>query len=163
MAAASQGLVADALGKKDSAAVRDISTTVFQYSLYLGLGLAGLLQLGESSGFLFDIFTSDPLTRSSLSGILPLIVLAQPISSLVFAADGVLQGASEFPFQARAMVLSGLTGVSTFVALQAVGPDDNTLYHVWIALIALQVMRGLTSLYKIVEKDGPINILNNRK
>eukprot|EP00977_Amphora_coffeiformis_P025566 scaffold20489_cov159-Amphora_coffeaeformis.AAC.4 len=162
LAAASQGLVADALGKKDSAAVRDISTTVFQYSLYLGLGLAGLLQLGESTGFLFDIFTSDLLTQKSLSGILPLIVLAQPISSLVFAADGVLQGASEFPFQARAMVLSGLTGVSTFVALQAAGPDDNTLFHVWIALIALQVMRGLTSLYKIVETDGPINILNRK-
>jgi len=162
LAAASQGLVADALGNKDSAAVRDISLTVFQYSLYLGLGLAGLLQLGESTGFLFHIFTNDALTQSSLSRILPLIVLAQPVSSMVFAADGVLQGASEFPFQAKAMVLSGLTGVSTFVALQAAGPNDDTLFHVWIALIALQAMRGFTSLYKIVEKDGPINILNRK-
>ena len=162
LAAASQGLVADALGRKDGAAVRDISSTVFLYSLYLGLGLAALLQLGSSTGFLFDMFTSDPLTRSSLAGILPLIVLAQPISSLVFAADGVLQGASEFPYQARAMVLSGLTGISTFVALQATGPSDETLLHVWVALIALQVMRGLTSLYKIVDAEGPINILNRK-
>ena len=162
LAAASQGLVADALGRRDGAAVRDISSTVFQYSLYLGLGLAALLQAGTSTETLFDIFTNDPMTRTALARILPLIIFAQPISSLVFAADGILQGASEFPFQARAMVLSGLTGVSTFVALQAAGPSDDTLFHVWIALIALQVMRGLTSLYKIVQVDGPINLLDRK-
>lgn len=162
LAAASQGLVADALGRKDAAGVRDISTTVFLYSLYLGVGLAALLQLGSSTGILYGMFTSDPLTRSSLAGILPLIIVAQPIGSLVFAADGVLQGASEFPYQAKAMVLSGLTGVSTFVALQAMGPSDETLLHVWIALIVLQIMRGLTSSYKIVQADGPINILNQK-
>lgn len=163
LAAASQGLVADALGRNDDTAVRDVSSTVFVYSLILGLGLAGLLQLATSSGFLFDIFTSDPMTRRALSGILPLIILAQPVSSLVFAADGVLQGASEFPFQARAMVLSGLTGVSTFCAFQVWGADtEGTLYHVWSALIALQIMRGLTSFYKIVEANGPINLLNRK-
>ena len=162
LAAASQGLVADAIGRQDAPAVRDIASTIFRYSLYLGLALAALLQIGSSTGLLYDIFTRDPLTQASLSEILPLLVVAQPISSLVFAADGVLQGASEFPYQARAMVLSGLTGVGTFVALQVAGPSDETLLHVWGGLIALQVMRGLTSLYKIVEEDGPINLLSNK-
>jgi putative MATE family efflux protein len=160
LAAASQGLVADALGRKDTNAVRDVSMTVFQYSLVLGLGLALLLQVGLSTDVLSNMFTQDPLTRTALSHILPLIVLAQPLNSLVFAADGVLQGASEFPFQAKAMLVSGSTAVATFLVLEVVGKDNGTLFHVWIALIALQLVRGLTSLYKIVDRDGPIDLLN---
>jgi hypothetical protein len=33
------------------------------------------------------------------------------------------------------------------------------LVHIWTALIALQAMRGLTSLWKIVDSNGPINLL----
>ena len=77
----------------------------------------------------------------------------------MFAADGVLQGASEFPFQAKAMVISGITAVGTFAALEAGGGSVDTLVHVWTALIVLQLVRGLTSLYKLLERDGPINLL----
>ena len=153
LAAASQGLVADALGRKDLQGARDVAKTVFLYSAVLGLFLAALLQVGESTGFLFDIFTQDPAIQSALGEILPLIVLAQPLNALVFAADGVLQGASEFPFQAKAMALSGLTAVSTFLALEVGTPDVDTLVHVWSALIALQAMRGLTSFWKLLKRD----------
>jgi Na+-driven multidrug efflux pump len=118
LAAASQGLVADALGRNDPRGVRDVSSTVFTYSLILGLFLASLLQIGEWTNWIFELFTSDPLTRTALGEIIPLIVLAQPVNALVFAADGVLQGASQFPFQAKAMAVSGLMAVGTFVALE---------------------------------------------
>jgi Na+-driven multidrug efflux pump len=159
LAAASQGLVADALGRNDARGVRDVSTTVFTYSLILGIVLASVLQIGEWTNWIFELFTSDPLTRTALREILPLIVLAQPVNAMVFAADGVLQGASQFPFQAKAMAFSGLTAVGTFVALEYGGNNVDTLVHVWTALIALQLMRGLTSLYKLLEKEGPINLL----
>ena len=45
-----------------------------------------------------------------------------------------------------------------FAALQGASSSD-TLIHVWIALISLQVMRGLTSAVKSVDKDGPIQLL----
>jgi Na+-driven multidrug efflux pump len=159
LAAASQGLVADALGRNDAHGVRDVASTVFTYSLILGLFLASALQIGEWTNWIFDLFTSDPLTRTALREIIPLIVLAQPVNAMVFAADGVLQGASQFPFQAKAMAVSGLAAVGTFVALEYGGNSVDTLVHVWTALIALQLMRGLTSLYKLLEKDGPINLL----
>jgi putative MATE family efflux protein len=159
LAAASQGLVADAMGREDPAAVRDVSKTVFTYGLMLGLFLGALLQAGDSTGLLFDIFTKDEAIRATLGKILPLIILAQPLNALVFAADGVLQGASEFPFQARAMALSGLIAVGTFVVLERGIGDVDTLVHIWTALIALQFMRGVTSLWKLVERDGPINLL----
>jgi Na+-driven multidrug efflux pump len=145
----------------------DVSKTIFCYSLYLGLCLAGLLQLGSYTNWLLDLFTQDPATRGALREILPLIVLAQPLNALVFAADGVLQGAAEFPFQARAMILSGLTAIGTFIALEhMMGPTTSTaattgtLVHVWWALIALQLMRGFTSFWKLVDAKGPINLLS---
>lgn len=159
LAAASQGLVADALGRNDPRGVRDVSNTVFRYSLVLGLSLASLLQIGEWTNWIFELFTQDPSTRMAMGEILPLIVLAQPLNALVFAADGVLQGASEFPFQAKSMAISGFTAVTTFVALEMGGNNVDTLVHVWTALIVLQLMRGLTSLYKLLDRDGPINLL----
>jgi putative MATE family efflux protein len=164
LAAASQGLVADALGRKNQDDVIDVSKTIFLYSLYLGIFLAGLLQIGASTNWLFDIFTKDPSTGQSLSEILPLIILAQPLNALVFAADGVIQGASEFPFQAKAMAFSGLTAVGTFVALETIGDvNADTLVHVWTALIVLQLMRGLTSFFKLIDVNGPINLMSRTK
>jgi putative MATE family efflux protein len=162
LAAASQGLVADALGRKDSKAALDVAKTVFGYSLILGLSLAGALWAGEHTGLLYRVFTDDPDVRQTLGDILPLIILAQPLNALVFSADGVLQGASEFPYQARAMLISGATAVMTFCGLELLLNDSDRLMHVWTALIALQAMRGFTSLWKLLDKDGPINLLDRK-
>jgi putative MATE family efflux protein len=160
LAAASQGLVADAMGQQDSTAIRNVSRTVFQYSTVLGVALAVLLQVGASSGVVYAMFGSNvPATQDALSHILPLIILAQPLNALVFAADGVLQGASEFPFQAKAMLVSGVSAVATFAVLQADTSTDTTLVHVWMALLVLQLVRGLTSLYKLIDPKGPIDLL----
>jgi Na+-driven multidrug efflux pump len=105
-----------------------------------------------------EFFTQDVPTQLKLQEILIIVILAQPLNALVFAADGVLQGASEFPFQAKAMALSASVALTFYVAIQNGGSHD-TLAHVWMALIVLQVMRGLTSLLKLVDKDGPINLL----
>jgi putative MATE family efflux protein len=158
LAAASQGLVADALGKGDAARVRDVSATVFLYGAILGVFLALLLQLGASTGWLFELFTQNEKVRSALGEILPLIIIAQPLNALVFAADGILQGASEFPYQAKSMALSGLTAVLTFVALEFAQTNVDTLVHVWTGLIMLQIMRGATSLYKLVDEEGSIKL-----
>jgi len=159
LAAASQGLVADGIGRDDHVAVKNVSMTVFAYSLILGFALSLGLQIGDSTKFLLNFFTSDGATQAYLSRILALIILAQPLNSIVFAADGVLQGASEFSYQAKAMALSGATAWISFLGLQELYGSDDTLLHVWIALIVLQFMRGITSFVKIVDKDGPIQLL----
>ena len=84
------------------------------------------------------------------------------MNSFIFAADGVLQGASEFRYQAGSMALSVAIAILTFVGLEY-GNDgaSNTLIHVWEGLITLQVIRGMTSLYKLVDKNGPIDILGS--
>ena len=122
--------------------------------LALSFGLR--VWIGDSA----DFFTSDKATQAILSKILAIIILAQPLNSIVFAADGVLQGASKFSYQAKAMALSGATAWISFIMLQEASGAAESLLHVWIGLVVLQFMRGITSfVVKIVEKDGPIDLL----
>jgi len=171
LAAASQALVADAIGRQDANDTRDISNTIFAYSFGLGGILAGALSFGMMSGFLLDFFTTDGSTQAALNELLPLLILAQPLNSFVFAADGVLQGAAEFTYQAKAMAVSVSAGVASFLILEydylgmgsSGGPHgSDTLLHVWEALLVLQLARALTSLVKLVEREGPINLLGQK-
>ena len=168
LAAASQALIADTIGRQDAKDTRAISNTIFGYSFGLGGILAVALSFGKMSGFLLDFFTMDRLTQAALNELLPILILAQPLNAFVFAADGVLQGAAEFTYQAKTMALSVFAGVSSFVLLEydyfgmgsGSGPQgSDTLLHVWEALIVLQLARALTSLVKLVEREGPINLL----
>ena len=167
LATASQALVADGIGRKDAEAVREVSQTVFNWGLALGLTLSTILWIGTASGFLIDFFTSDEGTRMELGKLLTIVILAQPLNSFVFAADGVLQGAEEFSYQAKAMALSVATAFTTFAILEyttfgqdiILGGTSDTLINVWYGLIVLQTIRGLTSLVKIVAPEGPINLL----
>eukprot|EP00536_Pseudo-nitzschia_multiseries_P004983 jgi/Psemu1/238104/estExt_Genewise1.C_890027 len=163
LAAASQALVADRLGRDDAAGVRDVSKTIFAYSFVLGSTLAAALGVGNFSGFLLNLFTTDKLTQDALKPLLLLLIGAQPLNSFVFAADGVIQGASLFAYQAKSMIISVLVAFATFFGLQHVSDKESDsgsiLIYVWYSLIVLQLMRGITSLWKLVEKSGPINIL----
>jgi len=161
LAAASQGLVADAIGRKDTRDVHDISKTVLGYSAILGFTLAAMLFVGfYSKNFLVNFFTSDTGTQNALLEIAGLIIFSQPLNSLVFAADGILQGASLFPYQAKSMVISGFVTAIFFWTLQSTGQSDS-LFNIWSALICLQLMRGITSAVKILDNNGPIKLLGS--
>jgi len=166
LAAASQALVADGLGREDSGGVRNISKTIFAYGLALGVFLAGALVLGDVSGFLLDLFTEDAQTQEALKPLLTIIIAAQPLNAFVFAADGVLQGASAFSYQAKSMVLSVSVGIGSFFVFQYFDgalDTSHTLVHVWYALVTLQLMRGVTSLWKLGDADGPIDLFSRRE
>jgi Na+-driven multidrug efflux pump len=170
LATASQALVADGKGRNDVDAVRTVSQTVFNWGLALGLTLSTCLWVGTASGFLIDFFTSDDVTRIELGKLLTIVILAQPLNSFVFAADGVLQGAGEFIYQAKSMALSVISAFAMFAVLEytsygreiLTGNDSDTLVHVWYALIILQAVRGITSLVKVVEPMGPIDLFGKK-
>ena len=154
--------MSDALGREDPGAVRRITATVFQYAIVLGVLLGGLLFVGDRTEFLEGLFTRDEPTRDALRPLLGLLVVAQPLNAAVFAADGVLQGAGEFGYQAKAMVLSVGVAVLGFIGLERYGVGTgDTLVHVWEGLLVLQLARGVTSLVKLVDKKGPIDLFGN--
>merc|ERR1711935_1308600 len=115
----------------------------------------GVLGLGYHTGFLLKLFTADTPTQEALKPLLVLLIVAQPLNSFVFAADGVLQGASVFAYQAKSMVLSVLVAFASFFCLGyfSMGPDSGSsiLLCVWYSLLVLQLMRGITSLLKLVQ------------
>lgn len=162
LAAASQTLVADGLGKDDQNGVRIVSRKIFTYSLLLGFFLAGCLELGDRTGILLNFFTTDEATQSALKPLLGILILAQPLNSFVFAADGVVQGASEFEFQAKSMILSASVAMMSFFVLHYVGDPSKTLSYIWYSLVILQMMRGITSLNKLVDDGGPIDLLGQK-
>lgn len=137
-----------------------MSRTIFVYAFVLGLVLAGALGLGDYTGFLLKLFTTDMPTQKALKPLLVLLIIAQPLNSFVFAADGVLQGASVFAYQAKTMVLSVLVAFASFFCLGYFGESQRTLVYVWYSLLVLQLMRGITSLWKLVEPNGPIDLFH---
>jgi len=164
LAAASQALIADSLGRKDTLAVRDVSKVVLWYTLLLGVVLAALLTVGDATGFLLGIFTKDLDTKAALSPLLVVLIATQPLNALVFTADGLLQGASEFTYQAKSMVLSVGVAVASFIAIESMdGYPKDTLLHVWEALAVLQLVRLITSFVKILDTDGPIDLLGTEE
>jgi len=176
LAAASQALVADRMGQHSSHGIRVVSRIIFRYACGLGMILAGLLSIGDGTGLLVSLFTKDRPTKEALQPLLLLLIVAQPLNSLVFAADGVLQGASAFTYQAKSMVLSVLVAMGSFYCLthyyahyhnQNKNKNSNTdeemnLVHVWYSLLILQLMRGITSLWKLVQPNGPIDLFHRR-
>jgi Na+-driven multidrug efflux pump len=164
LAAASQALVADRLGREDPDGVRDVCKTILMYSLGLGIFLATSLGLGDISGFLLNLFTQDALTKEILQQLLVILIIAQPLNAYVFAADGILQGASLFSYEAKSMVFSVLFGISSFYSLQFFGGYNeysaNTLLNVWYSLVILQLARGGTSLWKLRERGGILDIFS---
>ena len=163
LAAASQALVADAIGRENQSDVRAVSKTIFAYSLGLGLLLASALVIGDLSGFLLNCFTTDDATQAALRPLLNVLILAQPLNAFVFTADGVLQGVSAFSYQAKSMVLSASVAIGSFFTLQYFDGTDvaasTTLIHVWYSLVILQLMRGITSIWKLLQVDGPVDLL----
>lgn len=154
LAAAAQALVADALGRNDIPFLRDLTQLLLSYAAILGVGLAILLQLGTVSGFLLSFVTTDRSTQEALTPILSILIFSQPLNAIVFTVDGILQGASQFTYQAKGMLLSVVTAAASFVALQQIlptGQENSTLIHVWQAFVILQIMRLLTSVFKLAQ------------
>lgn len=75
-------------------------------------------------------------------------------------------GAAEFTYQAKTMMLSVLVGISSFLWFdfnsnkKFNGDNSSPLIHVWYAIFILQFMRGLTSLWKLVDSEGPIDLFS---
>lgn len=162
LAAASQALVADGMGKNDQNGVRIVSRKIFTYSLLLGIVLVGCLELGDISGILLNFFTTDEATQSALKPLLSILIFAQPLNSFVFAADGVIQGASEFEFQAKTMILSASVAITSFFVFHYFGHKPDSLNYIWYSLVILQLMRGITSLNKLIDDAGPIDLLGRK-
>ncbi|MEV8254461.1 MATE family efflux transporter [Rhodoglobus sp. NPDC076762] len=111
LAIAGQAMIGKELGASNLAQARAITIRLTQLGIGSGVVL-GLLVLGASpwAGF---AFSSDPIVRTGLAALLPVVALGIPIAGFVFVLDGVLIGAGD----ARYLALTGLVNLAVYAPL----------------------------------------------
>ena len=136
VAIAAQNLVAGHLAT-DRAAARRFSQRMLLWGLCWGMLLAAAFWLMRQD--LPGWFTTDPAVAALVITLMPIIALSQPLNGLIFVLDGIMIGATDFTYMARAMVF--VAGVACLLLLMA-----GSISAVWWALVAMNVLR-LATLY----------------
>ena len=138
LAVAAMAMIGMDLGRKDTAAARDLAHRMLALGLMMGAVLG--LGLAITEPFLAGLFSADVPVSEGLSSIVWIVVLLQPITALVYVWDGITIGASAFRFMAVTMVCGAAV---TVLCLALIG---DTLTGVWLSIGALSVSRLAASL-----------------
>ena len=138
LAVAAMAMIGMDLGRKDTAAARDLAHRMLALGLMMGAVLG--LGLAIAEPFLAGLFSADVPVSEGLSSIVWIVVLLQPITALVYVWDGITIGASAFRFMAVTMVCGAAV---TVLCLALIG---DTLTGVWLSIGALSVSRLAASL-----------------
>ncbi|MFF9148711.1 MATE family efflux transporter [Streptomyces sp. NPDC014861] len=104
IAIAGQAIIGRYLGAGDADGARQVCRRMVQWGVVSGVVLGLLLVLARP--LFIPLFTGDPAVQSTLLPALLVVALSQPISGVVFVLDGVLMGAGDGPYLARAMLLT---------------------------------------------------------
>lgn len=103
VAIAAQALVGESLGSSETARTRDLTAVIVRWGWWSGVG-AGVLTLAGAR-WLPMLFTSDVQVRHGVTAALVVIALVQPVAGVLFVLDGVLMGAGDGPYLARAQLV----------------------------------------------------------
>jgi putative MATE family efflux protein len=132
LAIAGQALTGTALGAGDLAEVRRATRQMVRWGVAAGVVLGLVLLL--CAGLLGPLFSADPQVRSALAKALVVAALMQPVAGYVFVLDGVLIGAGDGRFLARAAILQAAIFTPAALAIGAWGPAGSQgLVLLWIA------------------------------
>ncbi len=136
IAIAGQVIVGRLLGAGDAEAAWAAARRMVGWSLVVGMAFAGAL--GLLRHVLPGLFTDDAAVLGQAADLWPLFALLLPVGAVVFALDGILIGAGDTRFIARAMVVA----LACFapVALASLVLDWGVV-GVWAAIHVLMLAR----------------------
>nr|WP_278259996.1 MATE family efflux transporter [Nocardioides convexus] len=137
------------LGAGDIAATRAVTRRMVQWGVRSGI-VTGVL-LAASSPWLGALFTPDDAVRDALVPVLLVAAAAQPAAGVVFVLDGVLIGAGDGRYLARAglVVLGGYAPVVLLTSALGAG-----LAGVWVAFGALFIGGRLVTLVRRARSEA---------
>lgn len=139
IAIAGQSMIGRFLGADDAASARDVGRRMLELGLGFGV-ISGLLVL-VGRPWLPGVFTDDPAVVSLAGFLLIWVAVMQPVNAVAFVLDGLLIGAGDMRFLARAMVASAAVAVPV---AGAVVVADLGIGWVWGSIAALMVCRVVT-------------------
>ncbi|MDG5807003.1 MATE family efflux transporter [Streptomyces ossamyceticus] len=139
IAIAGQAIIGRYLGAGDAQGAREACRRMVQWGIATGavLGLAVIL----ARPLFIPLFTGDPAVQEAALPALMVVALAQPISGIVFVLDGVLMGAGDGPYLARAMLVT----LAVFAPAALLVPSfHGGLTALWGAMTLMMATRMLT-------------------
>lgn len=141
IAIAAQAMVGRLLGAGRADEARAASRRMIEWGV-VGGALFGSLVFALRD-VLPDVFTDDPEVIAIAATLLVVVALLEPVAGVVFVLDGVLIGAGDLRYLARAMLVA--LGAFAPAAL-AVGFLDLTVAWLWGAIALMVVVRAATLL-----------------
>ncbi len=136
LAIAGQSLVSTALGAGDGSSARATGRRILWWGLLAGVvaGLGVLVLRTPLAG----LFSDDPAVEALTADLLVWVAVLQPVAGVVFALDGILIGAGDLRYLARAM--AGAAALFVVLALGVLEADLGVGW-LWAALGAMLVAR----------------------
>ena len=132
IAIAAQAITGRSLGAGDVAGTRRLTARMVRWGAVSGVVTGVLLAL--TSPLLGPLFTGDPDVQDLLVPVLLIAALGQPIAGVVFVLDGVLIGAGDGRYLARA----GLVTLAVYAPCAiACAIADAGLVLIWVAFSAV--------------------------
>jgi putative MATE family efflux protein len=146
LAIAAQALTGKALGASDVAGARAATATMVRWGV-VGGAVLGLLVVALH-GVIPLAFTGDPAVRTALGAALVVVGLGQPLSGYVFVVDGVLIGAGDGRWLAKAMAATLVLYLPLAISVHLRGDElvaagaSRAVAVLWLAFTVFMAIRG---------------------
>ncbi len=151
IAIAAQSLIATAFGAEDRAAARRTGNRLLELGLGLGIVLGIALWIGSAP--LAGLFTDDEAVRLTATRLLHFLALSQPVGALAFTLDGILIGALETRFMAKAMLIASVVFTAcSYVAFVSESGTTGLAFGAGLWLLARAILTW--ARYRHVIKSG---------
>ncbi|MEU3338420.1 MATE family efflux transporter [Streptomyces sp. NPDC006668] len=139
IAIAGQAIIGRYLGAEDARGARQACRRMVEWGIAVGIVLGALVVITRP--VFLPLFTNDPVVRGAALPALVIVALSQPICGIVFVLDGVLMGAGDGPYLARAMLIT----LAVFAPVALLVPTlGGGLTALWAAMTLMMAVRMLT-------------------
>ncbi|MCL6668217.1 MULTISPECIES: MATE family efflux transporter [Streptomyces] len=139
IAIAGQAIIGRYLGADDAEGARQACRRMVEWGVAVGVVL-GLVVVLARPVFL-PLFTSDSAVKDVALPALVIVALSQPICGVVFVLDGVLMGAGDGPYLAKAMLVTLAIFTPAALLVPVLGGGLTAL---WAAMTLMMTVRMLT-------------------
>ncbi|MFJ4336714.1 MATE family efflux transporter [Streptomyces sp. NPDC088915] len=143
IAIAGQAIIGRYLGADDPGGARQVCRRMVQWGVVSGVALGVLLVVARP--LFVPLFTGDTVVRDTLFPALLVVAVSQPIAGVVFVLDGVLMGAGDGSYLARAMLLTLAVFAPVALLVPVLG---GGLTAVWWAMTLMMTVRMLTLWFR---------------
>lgn len=156
IAIAAMAMVGDRLGAGDPESARRIGRRAISWSIGMGLIIAPVLVLSRSE--IAQIFSNDPEVVALTTFLLVHVGLMAPLGGVAFALDGILIGAGDQAFLAKAMAVAATVTVTAMTTARFLDLGIGWLWvTIWILILlrsALSVIRFIGTSWQVVGADS---------